>query len=309
MQRNQRLDQMAQRNDILFRQHRFAHIELAFDGCRIELDRRIAFIAFFFRKPRDIPFCLLNELVCVGAIIEARKHQGKIERRNFALERKKRDCKIIDPVRVVLDVANHVVEFVAHEFLQPRHAWHMRHVAIFPSGINSERNSENREVVSRFNVLHQGFRDERFRLRFFVGPQYRERLAAIHHFLRRDNRAGHIRGALPIGKRLAHVRPEQRTCLQGQRQQPVLIDKGEILDADLRRGARRGLIRGREALGDIRRHELEARRLGSRKTNVMHGNSALRSFQLVNYVHIGIQRSTVSCDYFTPFKRHFRETT
>ena len=209
---------MAQRNDVLFRQHRFAHIELAFDGCRIELGRRIAFIAFLFRKPRDIPFCLLNELVCVGAIVEARKHQGEVERRNFALEREKRDRKIIDSVWVVLDVAYHVVEFVAHEFLQPRHAWHMRHVAIFPSGINSERNSENREVVSRFNVLHQGFRDERFRLRFFVGSQHRERLAAIHHLLHRDNRASHIRRALPVDKRLAHVRPEQRTCLQGQRQ-------------------------------------------------------------------------------------------
>ena len=242
----------------------------------------------------------------MGAIVEARKHQGKVERRNFALKREKRDRKIINPVWVVLDVAYHVVEFVAHEFLQPRHAWHMRHVAIFPSGINSERNSENRKVVSRFNVFHQGFRDERFRLRFFIGPQHRERFATIHHFLHRDNRAGHIRRALPIGKRLAHIRPEQRACLQGQRQQPVLIDKGEIFDADLRRGARRGLIRGREALGGIRRHELEARRLAPRKTSVMHGNSALRSFQLVNYVHIGIQRSTVSCDYFTPFKRHFR---
>ena len=86
MQRNQRLDQMAQRNDVFFRQHRFAHIELALDGCRIESDRRIALIVFLFRKPRDIPFCLLNELVCVGAIVEARKHQGEIERRNFALE-------------------------------------------------------------------------------------------------------------------------------------------------------------------------------------------------------------------------------
>ncbi len=52
----------------------------------------------------------------MGTIIEARKHQGKVERRNFALEREKRNRKIIDSVWVVFDVAYHIVEFVTTNF-------------------------------------------------------------------------------------------------------------------------------------------------------------------------------------------------